>query len=1008
MCSKKIKIDLRTDQDGYVAGYIGEINQRALEIIPPADLRGSACFVPAFDLPSGVFRPPVQYPPGRTVCVTLEPPVTAQPSVVMTLEGYRQDGAILGKSHTVKLLFADAVTGPAWNLATQESLDAETTARIAGDTANAAAVTAEEVRAQAAELALASALSAETTTRAEADQSLQATIDAETDARIAGDTANAAAVTAEATRAQAAEQTLTSNLAAEILRATGAEITLTQNLEAAIAAAEDANQTLGEDNAALRDDIDNLKDLIAGKQEWLPAVPAFADLPATVVSGNVNYLCRVISDSDPSNIGVWQAIANGTTTPTWTHFSDNADFVDELELAEILEPYATQQQLSDDLAAEAAARDDADADLQQQIRDLPLIRTYDTLEELQADRPDPQQADDPVYLKTPATQEAPLAGLERGRDYDLRFRAGELAPHPSNLYLQNLQDQEGRPGAVIVAVTDTTGNQDWIVQVATDAGMYVYAFTALEIEGASIPRGWSLAVYDDGAQSFEPCDTPDIIMHGMHIAPGDEWDPDAGGYVETWPDLADLPWFIAVGIQVDRLVRWDAAGFYAPVYPEAPETDLTPVWDGITAADDKAQTALIEAQTAAAAANNAWQTANNAAILANQAQRSASERMQYQDIPDGGTLPVSTPGTVLRLRGDADGALSGICLPGSVSGSLRLLTENIPAFLASGSGEFVLAQFGTPSYGAIRGSFSARYLYADRFGSGYIYAAQSGAYSCVKDLATGATDIVTLPEPGLYQLSGGAPTKIDAPDGYVTLEAGGSVSQAGAVSGVLSTVIPARLPGAAAGLYLREADGLTSLDRVQYVKDPARPQDSPAGTLLRLSAETTIPPEVTPPSASYGGQVYISRWWLENVFDQSVSVASSAALTTGSFTSSAAGGYAVKTQTGGASPAAALLYCRAAGTYPVLAYPGTQGVTASVTVDAGGYYSVSVTSSGDYTATAYTPEGWTFAQIYVSIPGMSTVTGRESGAFSTAPIGDPETVGAGLYIAEDTGLTQIL
>jgi hypothetical protein len=90
--------------------------------------------------------------------------------------------------------------------------------------------------------------------------------------------------------------------------------------------------TLGEDNANLRDEVQNIKDQIAGNQTWLPAVQTFADLPTTVPDGDINYLCRVIADSDTSKIGVWQAIANGTTTPAWTFFSNNADFVDELEL----------------------------------------------------------------------------------------------------------------------------------------------------------------------------------------------------------------------------------------------------------------------------------------------------------------------------------------------------------------------------------------------------------------------------------------------------------------------------------------------------------------------------------------------------------------------------------------------------------------------------------------------------------------------------------------------------
>jgi hypothetical protein len=90
---------------------------------------------------------------------------------------------------------------------------------------------------------------------------------------------------------------------------------------------ETAARAAGDDD--LRDYIDEVQ---LSTQTWLPAVPTFADLPQTVASGSVNYLCRVMADPEPAKVGVWQSIANGTPTPDWTFFSDNADFVDELEL----------------------------------------------------------------------------------------------------------------------------------------------------------------------------------------------------------------------------------------------------------------------------------------------------------------------------------------------------------------------------------------------------------------------------------------------------------------------------------------------------------------------------------------------------------------------------------------------------------------------------------------------------------------------------------------------------
>jgi hypothetical protein len=109
------KIDLRTDRVSYPpVGYLGEKNQRKLQIIPPRDLSAAAYFMLAFELPEGVFRPDLHLVP--PIHVMLAPPVTVFPEVQMTLEGYSIDGTVLGKSQTVILHFEEAVTGQVWDL----------------------------------------------------------------------------------------------------------------------------------------------------------------------------------------------------------------------------------------------------------------------------------------------------------------------------------------------------------------------------------------------------------------------------------------------------------------------------------------------------------------------------------------------------------------------------------------------------------------------------------------------------------------------------------------------------------------------------------------------------------------------------------------------------------------------------------------------------------------------------------------------------------------------------
>lgn len=112
MLSRIIKIDLRTDDTTVRnAGYIGEVNHRKIEVFPPADLMDADYFALAFDIAGEVYRPPVTEA-GNRVQVSLAPPVTSQELMGMTLEGYRADGTILGKSLKVTLRFLPSADGP--------------------------------------------------------------------------------------------------------------------------------------------------------------------------------------------------------------------------------------------------------------------------------------------------------------------------------------------------------------------------------------------------------------------------------------------------------------------------------------------------------------------------------------------------------------------------------------------------------------------------------------------------------------------------------------------------------------------------------------------------------------------------------------------------------------------------------------------------------------------------------------------------------------------------------
>ena len=123
---------------------------------------------------------------------------------------------------------------------------------------------------------------------------------------------------------------------------------------------------------------------------WLPSVTLKSDLGLIAgLSSSLNYLCRVIADPVQANNGVYQAVAGWSGSPVWTFFSDNQDWIDELELAaaigahnasgtahqdiraaiaaETQQRTAADQQLQNAIAAETQQRTAADQQLQNQM-----------------------------------------------------------------------------------------------------------------------------------------------------------------------------------------------------------------------------------------------------------------------------------------------------------------------------------------------------------------------------------------------------------------------------------------------------------------------------------------------------------------------------------------------------------------------------------------------------------------------------------------------------------------
>ena len=91
----------------------------------------------------------------------------------------------------------------------------------------------------------------------------------------------------------------------------------------------DNSLTIDGKDVATSEDVRNA---MLATQTWLPAVQTVNQLPTIGLDPNINYLCKVLNDTSFVNNGVWQAVAGWTTTPVWSYFSDNVEFVNSLEL----------------------------------------------------------------------------------------------------------------------------------------------------------------------------------------------------------------------------------------------------------------------------------------------------------------------------------------------------------------------------------------------------------------------------------------------------------------------------------------------------------------------------------------------------------------------------------------------------------------------------------------------------------------------------------------------------
>jgi hypothetical protein len=175
------------------------------------------------------------------------------------------------------------------------------------------------------------------------------------------------------------EQTLNEEDTGALARIDGIENTLNEentgviarvdNIETALTGNGGVSDRLDSLESAVDDEVSMRQDAIAqeviardaaiaqaqlANHTWIPAKLTKAELldPATLLSTR-NYLCRVIGDAaTPSNNGVWELIAGASE---WTYFSDNADWIDELELNAAIDAHNEHGSSHADIRADVAA-----------------------------------------------------------------------------------------------------------------------------------------------------------------------------------------------------------------------------------------------------------------------------------------------------------------------------------------------------------------------------------------------------------------------------------------------------------------------------------------------------------------------------------------------------------------------------------------------------------------------------------------------------------------------------
>jgi hypothetical protein len=179
---------------------------------------------------------------------------------------------IAGDTALLEALNAEEAARIAADSALQAGLDAEEAARIAGDVALQAGLDAEEAARINGDDSLQAALDAEEAARIAGDDSLQDALDAEIAARIAGDNALQAGLDAEEAARIAADTALQAGLDAEEAARIAADTALQAGLDAEEAARIAAD-------AALQADLDDLAALDALDYDSL------ADLEAAMANG---------------------------------------------------------------------------------------------------------------------------------------------------------------------------------------------------------------------------------------------------------------------------------------------------------------------------------------------------------------------------------------------------------------------------------------------------------------------------------------------------------------------------------------------------------------------------------------------------------------------------------------------------------------------------------------------------------------------------------------------------